>query len=187
METQIKRTAIILAGGRSSRLGQDKAMMTIDGKPIIQNIRDTLTPHFSEILVSSDNTEGYAFLNLKVVPDREKERGPLMGIYSGLLASSNEINFVIACDIPAIDIAFMDELLGASDSADIVVPCTGPEKFEPLFGIYRKSIIPVIAKVLAEGHNKISRIFSRCRTSYIPFKDSHWYKNINTHKDFQAL
>lgn len=181
------RTALILAGGKSERMGEDKGLMRFDGLPLVQRIADQLGSLFSEILICTDNREGYGFLNLPMVPDREAGRGPLMGIYSGLCESSNELNFVIACDIPEIDKAFLDKLFIEAEKADLVIPESGPGKFEPLFAVYRKSLLPVMADLLENGENKISALFEKCRVTHPDMSGAAWYRNINTQKDFKAL
>ncbi len=93
-------TAIIMAGGKSSRMGQDKSMLTVNGEPVIKHIFQQLQPHFSQVLVSSDDVSKYSFLGVQVVPDEDTGKGPLMGIASALRVSAREVNFVIACDIP---------------------------------------------------------------------------------------
>ncbi len=96
-----RATAIILAGGKSSRMGgTDKSLLPVSGVPMIEYIAGQLEGHFDEILIGANDSEKYRFLNLPIVADFETGKGPLMGIYSCLAASASDINFVTACDIP---------------------------------------------------------------------------------------
>jgi len=108
---KLQATAVIMAGGDSSRMGRDKSMLPIDGQPMIKYIYDQLCPYFNEILISSNDVSKYGFVGVEVIPDEILGRGPLGGIASALRASANELNFVIASDIPKVDIDLMKTLL----------------------------------------------------------------------------
>jgi len=175
-------TAIILAGGKSSRMGVDKAMLLVNGQPMIEKVAGQLDGFFSQILISANDVEKYAFLGYDVVPDKMPGQGPLMGIASALRASTNELNFVVACDIPYIDSAFVENMLieAVKSETDIVVPIRPDRKYEPLFAVYRRSSLRAIDEVLSSGRRKISDTFSRCRTRYIELGKTDWLTNLNT-------
>lgn len=187
--TNLPATAIIMAGGESSRMGIDKSMLSIKGQSIIEVICEQLRGSFDEILISANQVDKFAFLGFKVVPDKVPERGPLMGIASALEASTNEFNFVVACDIPEINLSCVNKMLTEAfkSRADIVVPVTGKEKYEPLFAIYRKSSLEVINKMLSSGKNKITAIFTLCTVKYIEMKDTDWLINLNTIADYEKF
>jgi molybdenum cofactor guanylyltransferase len=184
-----KATAIILAGGRSSRMGADKSLLSVDGQPIIERICERLAGRFDQILISANEPEKLAFLGLEIVPDRIPGQGPLMGIASALEASSSELNFVVACDIPRMHIALVEEMLAEADrsGADVVVPTTGSEAYEPLFAVYRKSALEAINKVLASGGRRISDIFALCRVKYVRLTDTEWLRNLNTPAEYEEF
>ncbi len=179
-------TAIILAGGKSRRMGMDKSLIKIDGQPLIQKLYQEISPSFNEIIISSNEKEKYSFLNLPVIEDEEKDRGPLMGIYSCLKATSNENNFVIACDIPNINSEFINNIIQESESFDALIPRHEDGKIEPLFAVYKKSLLPKIKEILDSGLNKISHLFEKCNTAYIKMDNSGWYFNLNTEKDLKV-
>jgi len=182
-------TAIIMAGGESSRMGIDKSMLSIKGQSIIEVICEQLRGSFDEILISANQVDKFAFLGFKVVPDKVPDRGPLMGIASALEASTNEFNFVIACDIPKINLSCVNKMLteAIENRADIVVPETGKEKYEPLFAIYRKSTLGAINKTLSSGKNKITDVFTLCTVKYIEMEGSDWFINLNTMADYEEF
>jgi len=182
-------TAIIMAGGESCRMGTDKSMLSIKGQSIIELICEQVRDSFDEILISANQVEKFSFLGFKVVPDKVREQGPLMGIASALEASANEYNFVVACDIPKINLTFVNRMLteAIESRADIVVPVTGKEKYEPLFAIYRKSTLEAINKTLSSGKHKISDVFSLCRVKYIKMESTDWFINLNTMADYKEF
>jgi len=182
-----KATAIILAGGSSGRMGVDKSMLPIKSKPIVEHICEQLCDSFEQILISANEADKFAFLSFEVVPDRQSRQGPLMGIASALEASENELNFVVACDIPNIDLTFVRRLLVEAKEADIVIPRSeGKEKLEPLFAVYRKSTLGVINEVLSSGGRKISDVFSKCKVKYIK-AEAGQITNLNTMDEYEQF
>jgi molybdopterin-guanine dinucleotide biosynthesis protein A len=179
-------TAIIMAGGGSRRMGIDKSMLLIKNQPIIKHICDQLRGTFSQILISTDELEKYAFLGFDCVPDRMPGQGPLMGIASALEASENEINFIIACDIPYIDIRFVRKMLTEAQTADMVIPTHDNGKNEPLFAIYNKSALKAMNQVLSSGKRKISDAFDLCKVRYIKLKAKQLI-NLNTMEEYEEF
>jgi molybdopterin-guanine dinucleotide biosynthesis protein A len=184
---KMQATAIILAGGDSVRMAQDKSMLLIEGQPMIKQIADRLRPHFNHILISSNDTSKYSFLGVEVVPDKVAGHGPLGGIASALKASANDLNFVIACDIPQIDIALMKMMLRESKDFDAVVPRTGSSQYEPLFAVYRKDVLSAIETALLSGNNRIIDALSPCRVKYIDLTGTQQLRNLNTTEDYQEF
>lgn len=179
-------TAVVLAGGKSSRMkGIDKSMLPVSGVPMIQHIVQQLELPFTEIIIGAGDTENYRFLGHRIVPDEEEGCGPLMGIYSCLRASGSDLNFVTACDIPDISISFISDMIELCVGADIVIPRIGIDNYEPLHAIYRKSVIPVVEDLLKEGKFKISGLFGKVKARFIPFSDNAWYHNINYIEDYR--
>jgi len=185
-----KATAIIMAGGSSHRMGTDKSVLPIEGQPMVEHICEQLRNSFTQILISANDVEKLAFLGFEVIKDKIPGQGPLMGIASALEASANELNFVVACDIPHINLGCVREMLmeAVRSGVDVVVPTTGDERYEPLFAVYRKSVLEAINEVLSSGGCKISDVFTRCRVRYIELGDAEWFTNLNTtaeYKEFQ--
>lgn len=179
-------TAVILAGGQSRRMGQDKSLMSVGGEPLISRIAGQLAPHFPELLVSSNDPWKYNFLGLPVVPDEVPGQGPLRGILSCLKAAGQERVLVIACDIPVVDLAFVRELIACSDRADIVMPLSKDGLYEPLFAVYRKTVIPRAEAVLARGGRRIVEVLPGMNVLN-PRMPEGWYYNLNTQADYDAF
>jgi molybdopterin-guanine dinucleotide biosynthesis protein A len=182
-----KATAIIMAGGRSTRMGTDKSMLPIEGRPIIKGICERLSTCFEQILISADNKEKFEFLGCEVIPDKIPRQGPLMGIASALEASSNELNFVAACDIPHMELRHIRRIISeaADGEHDIVVPVAADGQYEPLFAIYRKSTLMAINKVLASGGRKISDVFALCNVKKIYLGAD--LVNLNTTAEYEEF
>ena len=183
---QEQATAIIMAGGNSSRMGMDKSVLAINGKPMVEIIAEQLRTSFSQTLISANDAEKFAFLGLQIVPDRIQGQGPLMGIASALEASANEVNFVVACDIPHIDLTYVRKMLSRAKGADIVIPRSRDKEYEPLFAVYHKSALEVINKVLRTGGRKISDVFTRCKVCYIELK-ADCFTNLNTRAEYEEF
>jgi len=184
-----KATAIIMAGGGSSRMGTDKSLLPIKGQSMIEAICEQLRGFFDEILISANEVDKFAFLGFEVIPDKVPEQGPLMGIASALEASANELNFVVACDIPKINLACVNRMLteALESQADIVVPTTGEENYEPLFAIYRKTALEAINKTLSSGKRRITDVFTLCTVKHIELDDTDWLINLNTMAEYEEF
>jgi molybdenum cofactor guanylyltransferase len=179
-----KATAVILAGGKSSRMGTDKSMLPVNGRPLITHIADQLRGNFDEVIIGANDPEKYAFTGLPVIPDIEKDKGPLMGIYSCLKASKNDVNFITACDIPVINTQLINKMMLMASDADVVMPVTAEKHFEPLFAIYRKSVVPHAEALLRSNIRKVKALLNVVKVHFVEFDESSWYKNINLRADY---
>ena len=180
-----KATAIVMAGGASSRMGVDKSMLDVDGRPLVQHVFNQLAPHFDEVIISANEPSQFEFLEAPIVPDIQPGQGPLMGIFSALLASSNDINVVVACDIPRISVSLIRRMIGKSNGYDAVIPVSGKGKFEPLFAVYNKSILRAMRDVLRRGARKISDVFNVAKVKYLDIEDTTCFENLNTLDDYE--
>jgi molybdopterin-guanine dinucleotide biosynthesis protein A len=180
---QEQATAIIMAGGASARIGRDKSMLEIGNKPMLQHIYDQLWPNFDQVLISSNRASEHDFLGIEVVEDKVLGQGPLMGIACALKASANEVNFVIACDIPEVDMGLVRKLVREADNYDVVMPTTGPSRCEPLFAVYKKSMLAAMEATLAAGKRKILDALVGCKIKYVETGEVT-LGNINTMNDY---
>ncbi|MCX6570197.1 MAG: molybdenum cofactor guanylyltransferase [Candidatus Aminicenantes bacterium] len=199
-------TAIVLAGGRGRRMRADKAGLAVGGRTLLEHVLSQLEPYFEEILVSVSPGQtigleaGYEAgtrvrgkrtairrsLKPRVVEDETPGLGPLGGILSGLKAAANEACAVVACDIPDIDIPLLRSLARAAGDAEIAVPVGPTGHFEPLFAVYRKSVVPKTEALLRSGERSIIPLFGRCRTAVLRLDDTAWLRNLNTREDYRS-
>jgi molybdopterin-guanine dinucleotide biosynthesis protein A len=179
--------AIILAGGRSRRMGRDKRLLPVRGRPMIQAVHEQLAGRFAEVLLSGG--EGLAELlpGVRFVPDRIPGRGPLMGIASALAASGQHRNLVVPCDMPQVDLTLAAELLALAPGYDAVVPRHPDGHWEPLFAVYCKSILPAMQTALAAGENQVIAVYPACRVRAYTLRDADRLANINTPEDYRRF
>ncbi len=178
-----RATAVIMAGGKSRRMGRDKSLLDVGGKPLIAHIVDHLRPHFAEVVVSANEPAKYAFLDLPIVPDREPEQGPLMGIVSTLDAAHHEQVFVLATDIPEPDLSLMESLLRHQRGHDAAVPRYANGYLEPLFAVYGKSFVATADAALARGQRAVRATFNHCDVLYLDLAADNELVNLNTPED----
>lgn len=188
-----KVTAIILAGGKSTRMGYDKAFIKIGGKPIIERTIATLKPMFDDIIIVANEPGKFKGLRVKVVKDIKPNCGPISGIHSGLVHSKTEINFVVACDMPFLNLSLIRYMLGKKNNSDIImIQING--KLHPLFGIYSQNCILAIEENLKQDILKVVNILPKVRSRFISKEEIEKFDrnllslvNINTQTDLKRM
>jgi molybdopterin-guanine dinucleotide biosynthesis protein A len=176
---------IILAGGKGRRMGFDKASLTLPEGPLIGRVLRQVEGMFDEVLISVSRGQAVDAPGCRAVEDAAPGQGPLAGILAGMKAAKNEVCAVLACDIPDIDVDFLKGLISKAHGFDIVVPISSGGLFEPLFAVYRRSVIPEIEALVQAGDFSILTLFDRCRTRKVRLKDSGWLRNLNTPEDYK--
>jgi molybdenum cofactor guanylyltransferase len=182
-----RASAVILAGGDSRRMGRDKSLLPVAGKPMIAHIVDRLRGLFDDVVISAGNTGDYEFLGLNVVPDAASGQGPLMGMASALERTKNDLAFVIACDIPDFDRSLVARLAERAEGYDAILPANVRGELEPVFAFYRKSVIAPARDLLAAGSRSILDLLPRVRTRTVRLPEGLEIRNINTEEDYRKL
>lgn len=161
-------SAIVLAGGKSSRMGTDKALLQIEGEYLIQRIVRQLKAHFSDIIVTTGETKRYTdLLDVPVLEDKIKSCGPMGGLYTGLEAATNEYSFVTACDMPLLKPELVEFLVEQiDDSVDAIVPEVEGVRCVTR-AIYSKSCISVIRKLIEEGQFSLQGLIDLLSTRVV--------------------
>ncbi len=162
-------TVLILAGGQSSRMGENKALLIIDGKTMIEHVIGFAQSITDQVILVTNSPELYQSYQLRQVADLRKDMGPLAGIEAGLTASTTEINFIVACDMPFVDPEVGRDILGQLGAHDIAVPLIDGQR-HPLFAAYRQSTLPILSKMLDRGERKILDFFN--------LVDVHWLSDL---------
>ncbi|PKN85764.1 MAG: molybdenum cofactor guanylyltransferase [Deltaproteobacteria bacterium HGW-Deltaproteobacteria-1] len=187
-------TGIILAGGKNSRMGTNKAFLEIDGTRMIDKTMNIYSRLFSEILIVTNDPLPYLeFTHASIVTDIYKGKGPLGGIYTGLFYSKNPYAFVSACDMPYLNGDFIEYLAGLSGKHDVIVPQLA-EGYQPLHAIYSRNCLPSIKRLLMLDKLKITGFYRDMRVlgvsgeQILPFnKDDRLFQNINTLEDMEKI
>ena len=178
--------AVILAGGRSERMGRDKTMIEIEGRPLIQHVRDQLQTHFSELLISANDATKFAFLGERVIEDIVPDQGPLAGIVSALRATRYGTDLVVACDVGEIALRLVRRLMRMAERscADAVVPRYNAAHTQPLFAVFRKSALAGLEQALTQGTWSVREALKSCDVHYLDLADLEAPSNLNTTEDY---
>ncbi|NMM50350.1 molybdenum cofactor guanylyltransferase [Marinigracilibium pacificum] len=180
-------TGIILAGGNSTRMGTDKALMQLNGKSFLTHILDALKPITNEIILVSNHKEHQLF-NLKCVSDI-LPAGPLAGIYTGLYHSKTEYNLVLSCDVPLITTNLLKILVdNITNSAD-VIQLEANGQIMPLVALYKKKCAPVFLDLLQNGERRVQFALGKLSVKTLTLSKKDWNKvtNVNTSEEWQNL
>ena len=180
-------SAIVLAGGHSRRMGTDKNMLPVDGRPMVEHICRQLRGTFARVLISANDAQKFSFLGLDVVPDRVPGQGPLMAVASALDATDSELNLIVSCDVPEIKLPVVRRMLAEADGVDAVIPLTDDGKEQPLFAVYRKSARRYIEEALESGARRLSYLYAFCKVRFFELDDADWYANLNTMDDYEQF
>ena len=186
-------SAVILAGGHSRRMGQDKALIDYQGRPIIAHVIQTLRELSDDLIVVSNRLEDYAAFGARVVPDYDPPCGPLGGIAAGLSAAQRDLSIVVACDMPFLNGRLLQALIDRAGEADAVVMQAG-DQFEPLHAIYRRVCLEAIQRRLANGDWRVISFFDDVRLRVVPEADwraidpdGRSISNLNTPDDLKLI
>jgi molybdopterin-guanine dinucleotide biosynthesis protein A len=158
-------SAAIMAGGKSKRMGQDKAWIELDGEPLIKRAATVLAEVADEVIIVA-NEPRYASLGLRVVKDAYPNGGALGGIATGVGAATHDTVLVAACDMPFLSADVWRLLLGHAGEADVVIPRIGGE-YETLHAIYTKACLPHMARALLEDRLRVIAFFDQVRVKAI--------------------
>ena len=185
-------TSIVLAGGRSSRLGRSKALQAIQGKSLIQWVVDCVAMLSTEIIIVTARGEAipcYSAVKIKGVADIYPGKGALAGIHSGLRASSSWQAIVVGCDMPFLSVRLLEYMTQALADSDVALPRIG-QMVEPLCAVYSKNCLAPIQMLLQRNELRISRLLGMVKVRYVeedeinrfdPQHLSFW--NINSEAD----
>jgi molybdopterin-guanine dinucleotide biosynthesis protein A len=184
MNSKKNITGVILAGGKSSRMGTDKGVLELNGKKIIEHIISSIQPVVDEIIIISNNNN-YDYLGLKVYSDIIKECGPLAGIHTALSYSSTEKNLVVSCDIPFINSDLLSYLVNNAGRCEVAIPVHNGNT-EPLCAVYSKKCTDRFEELISKNELKMHNVFHHFITKeiFISEKQSFYHPklfvNINT-------
>ncbi|MCL1929115.1 MAG: NTP transferase domain-containing protein [Treponema sp.] len=188
-------TAVILAGGKSSRFGKDKTLLKLNGELIVESIINKCKPLFSEIILVSNSSNKFGIEGVKEISDIFKDHGPLAGIHAGIKEAKNPICFVTACDMIYFYPPLVSYLLEHSEKKDVIVPRESNGQLQPLFAIYHKQVLQQIEDLLMDNKRSIVSLYDRVNVNYV--EEDHWkdithctydvFCNINYPEDYERI
>jgi molybdopterin-guanine dinucleotide biosynthesis protein A len=186
--------ALILAGGENKRFPVNKCIFEINGRKVIDSNAELLKGLFDKIIISTNNPELYFYLDTFLIGDVISQRGPITGIYSALLNPDVSEVFVIACDMPFINVNLIISIIDkCSDERDAIIPVFG-EKAQPLFGMYSKKIAEHMGTFIKAGKRSLREFLKQINVFYICEEvvrsidpDGKSFININTLEDYHKI
>lgn len=186
----IRTAAGVLAGGKSSRMGSNKASLDWNGVTFLETVL-AACQDFQEIYLSVDDREKYKDMPCPVLEDEKKEYGPLEGIYQVLKRMEAEYAFIAATDMPMLNQKFVQEFVRElTGEEDCLVLCRQGRP-QPLCSIYSRRLLPLIEEMREKGEHKPGLLYKRCRCRYMELEDMGWdsyvVENVNTPEEYAAL
>jgi molybdenum cofactor guanylyltransferase len=185
-------SAIILAGGKSSRMGRPKALLSFDGEPLVVHTVRRLKRLFSDIVVVAAPEQELPPLPVTLARDEVAYQGPVSGIYYGLQAARAEACFVTSCDAPFLNLALITYLISQLVDYDVVVP-HWQDRLQPLHAVYRRSVAPLLRAQLERGELRPIFLYEKVRTRQVGAEElcrfdpeGLSFRNLNSPEDYQA-
>ena len=184
-------TAVVLAGGKSSRMGRPKSLLLFDGEPLITHIVRALKQMFAEMVIVAAPEQELPDLPAILVRDEVAYQGPVGGIYYGLNAANGEFCFVTSCDVPFLNAALISRLMAQILNYDVAVPYW-EDRFQPLHAVYRRSVLPLLKEQLNRGELRPVYLFDKVKTLKINESEIRSFDpeglsffNMNTPDDYE--
>lgn len=176
-------TAIILAGGKSTRMKQEKGLVLFKGKMLVEYVIDVAKKITNHIIIITANPD-YIHLGYPCIQDEQKDKGPLGGIYTGLVHSSTPKNIVLGCDMPFLSENILTALIRNCGKEDVLLT-EYQSKAEPLCSVYDKNCTKHIRSLLEQNQLKITDALMGLKTRVVSFDNDDWFRgnefaNINS-------
>ncbi|MBO8137626.1 MAG: molybdenum cofactor guanylyltransferase [Desulfotomaculum sp.] len=188
----MKTSAAVLAGGKSSRMGTNKALLKVRSCRMIDHILEELEQVSRDILIITNTPSDYKHLNVRLAADIYPNRGPLSGIHSALVNARNHYLLAVACDMPFIEASLARYLINKAEGYDVVIPVV-EGYYEPLFAVYSRSCLPYIEQCLDEKKYRIIDFFPLVKVKYVNEREisrvadpERVFYNVNTPKELAA-
>ena len=167
-------SGVILAGGKSSRYGKNKAFAQIHGIPLIERVSGVLETLFRDLIIISNNPEDYRHLGLPVFEDIKRGLGPLGGIMTALRTMTTPYGFVVACDMPFLKEKLIRHMISIMDAYDIVAPKMG-WRIEALHALYSRKCLPHVESLIESGQYQVARLFPMVSVRYVEEEEARIY------------
>jgi molybdopterin-guanine dinucleotide biosynthesis protein A len=183
-EGRVHAAGFVLAGGRSSRMGKDKALLTLGGEPLVKRAVGKLSEVCTEVAIAGGTDELFQFG--RMIGDKRPGCGPLGGIVSALEQSLYEWNLFLPVDAPFVPVSVLKALLfGAIEFSGVCVMAQVQGRKHPLCGIYSTKALEILREELEGGRWKVSQAIEIAGpVKVMDFEDADWFVNLNTPEEF---
>lgn len=188
MDNQKEITAIVLAGGKSSRMGSEKGLVLLDNKPFVEHILEAVEPLVTKTIIVSGNSSYDRYAN-KRVEDIVQDAGPIAGIHSGLTHSATENNIIISCDVPFVTTKLLKKLIKYTEEDFDIVQLEGKGETIPLIALYKKRCVVVCMDLLIKNERRLRKLIINAKTKTIKVSEQELFfvSNINTITDLKNV
>ncbi|NIT71946.1 molybdenum cofactor guanylyltransferase [candidate division KSB1 bacterium] len=174
----------VLAGGKSSRMRQNKALLKINGETLIERVISAIPGEKESIKIVTNSPDEYVFLGYRTISDIFPHLGPISGVHAGLVDSPLLYNFFLACDLPFISEAVIQTVQEKHTDQDIL-GLRSRRGLEPLCAVYSKRCIPLIEKQIKRGQHSLHSLFELVKSDFIQVSDQKALANLNTPQDWR--
>jgi molybdopterin-guanine dinucleotide biosynthesis protein A len=157
---------IILAGGKSTRYGRNKALVSVDGIPLIGRVIRVMRAIFQDIILITNTPDEYAHLGIPMYGDLIKGLGPMGGVHTGLSVITHEAGFFVACDMPFLNKDLIRYIVRERDRFDVVVPRVSG-MVEALHALYDRRCLPVVESLIDSKQYQTLRVFNEVSVRYV--------------------
>jgi len=175
--------AIILSGGKSSRMGTNKALLKINEQTNLERISETLKSLFEDIILVTNDPKQYEFLEVKMASDHYPGMGPLAGLHAGLLASNYDLNLMVACDMPFISAELAAALVSLCGDYDAVIPVINGRQ-HPLFAVFKKIAAEKAADCIEAGNLRMKQLLEQLNVRYVTENELTNFTQIDIERVF---
>ena len=186
-------TVAVLAGGRSSRMGTNKSLLSLKGRPIFEHVLERLAPLSVPILIIANDSAKYRHYALPIFPDVIPNRGSLGGLYSAIYYSQSDYTLCVACDMPFLNTMLLTYLVAQRSGYDLVVPRVGGV-IQPFHAVYSKNCLSTIDTCMARGQLQASGFYASLKVRWVEDEEVyafdpsyHSFINVNTPEEYQAI
>lgn len=192
-------TGIILAGGKSTRMGENKSLLKIDELTVIERVIRLMNSIFNDVILITNTPEEYEFVDIPIYKDIFEYKGPLAGIHSGLINSTADDNFIISCDMPLINPEMINHVVSYKSDKFIRIGRANNHA-QTLFGMYSKNILSSLEKILAQNNNEsikqnifsVFRLLDKVDHEIIDLEacegyTEHLFYNMNRPEDYEKI
>lgn len=181
----------VMAGGKSSRMGQNKSFLLVDGQPMIERVLNQVSDLGNETILITNEPTTYAHLNLPMFADLYPDHGPLAGIYTAVHQASSPHVLIVATDMPWLNRSLLTHMISLRTVADVIMPRW--EKYpEPLHAIYGRTCLPAIQAQLEAKELKITRFLNQVSVRFVDREEivqfdpnGRSFLNINTPEELE--